>query len=285
MNTKRLFILLIWIGCLNFCYGYFPLLNNTSWEIFIEDFSGNSYITLTPIKDTTIGTFKYVKYIHPVTKLDVLLREDTATKKVYKRTNNIDKLLYDFSLVKGDKIKLDNGNTYTVTSITNINVIGGTRKKIILNSGLLLEEWIEGVGNERNPLDRFFELFTDPVLSLNCSFNNKINVYNISIALGINNPSKCSLTTETEIFSLNSIVTITPNPFYDMLKITSNTPFENASFKLLNAVGQVVKVYNGIEGNSYYIERDNLESGLYFLTIIERDKLLKNIKIVVSPKD
>lgn len=179
---------------------YFPLLNNSSWAITTSTFSGTSISVMSQGPDLTINGQTYAEFQDPTVYSTVnYIREDITTKKVYRNVNGVDELLFDFSLSMGDTIILGDGKTYTVTSIENINVSGGMRKKINLvhfegtfagNS----ETWIEGVGNINHPLKPNYEAnLSDPAVYITCSAQAGIVIYNHGIANGQAQPSDCSM--------------------------------------------------------------------------------------------
>lgn len=71
-----------------------------------------------------------------------------------------------------------------------------------------------------------------------------------------------------------------PNPFNQVATI--NIEHENATFILFNIHGQLVKVFNNISPGQFNIYRDNLINGIYFYQINNKDKILKNGKLIIE---
>ncbi|MGL2967164.1 T9SS type A sorting domain-containing protein [Flavobacterium sp. XGLA_31] len=278
MKTKLLLLSITLMSFLpkSLAQNYIPMLdNNASWNITVANFGGNTNLIIEPGVNVTIGAYTYKKIHDPFFNTDVYLREDTSTQKVYRMVNNVDQILYDFSLTNGSYITLANGITYQVT-LSNINVIGGTRKQYYLHSSNMFVEneiWIEGIGNNRHPLMPTYEMFfSDPYIYLTCSAQNGVNVYNHAIANGQTTPTDCSMLLSTDNFNLHTVNFI-PNPATNQLTIVSDQPFENALLSLYNSVGQLVKKINNIYGNQIIITRENLSEGIYFAQLTQNEQV------------
>jgi uncharacterized delta-60 repeat protein len=81
-----------------------------------------------------------------------------------------------------------------------------------------------------------------------------------------NNPS---LGIEGTILQKNSIL-VYPNPFSDIITVTSNQIFSEASFTVYNNFGQIIKQINNVSGNDFDLNMNTTASGIYFLTIEEK---------------
>jgi hypothetical protein len=284
MKTKLLFtLMLIAVFVENtFSQNYIPMLDN-SWIMRTSGWGGSQNSIINPGIDVIIGSYTYKKFVDPTSNTDYFLREDISTKRVYRRIGGVDQLLYDFSLQLSNSITLSNGSTYTVGAITNVNVIGGTRRRISLSNGFLIETWIEGVGSNIHPLRPFFEMPSDPSIRVNCSMQNGVNVYNYGIANGLATPTDCSMLLSIEdIKFADSNINFLPNPFTDKLTISTDINFENSTLKIFNSVGQLVKEINNLYGQTLIIERGNLKSGIYFAQIVQNNKVFKVNKIMVE---
>ena len=137
MKTKLLLkiIFLTFLFQKKFSQTYIPMLNNSSWNIQISTQTGPQYAWIEQGVNVVNGSFTYKKFIDvDYSQTAIYLREDITTKKVYRRINNSDVLMCDFSLQVGSSIVLGNGNLYSVYSITNINVNGGQRRKFTLTN-------------------------------------------------------------------------------------------------------------------------------------------------------
>jgi hypothetical protein len=283
MKIKLLAILTLTLFNLkSFSQQYFPLLNNSSWIIVISDFGGNVYREYNQSSDVIIGSTTYKKYIGQ-TNEEYLLREDVAAKKVYKLINGNDVLLYDFSLQISDNITLDDGQNYQVQSITTINVTGGQRRQFYLknlNPFWAGETWIEGVGRYTHPLLAKSEFFSDPAFTLQCSFQNGVNIFNQGIANG-GTATNCSLSVEDQNY-LSEKILFAPNPFDNELIISSQTSLNNSTLKVFNSIGQKVREINNINGEKYILQRENLSKGLYLFQLSENGKELAAKKLMIK---
>ena len=285
MKAKFLTILILLLfSTKSFSQEYFPLLDNSSWIIFIADFGGVEYREINQSNYETVGIYTYKKFIDN-TNQQFLLREDIAAKKIYKLVNDSEVLLYDFSLQVLDNITLINEQSYQVESITNVNVNGGQRRRFYLrnldnNSPFLDEIWIEGVGNYGHPLLAANEIFSDPIFELKCSFQNGVNIFNQGIANGSTQTS-CTLSIE-EQNSLSKRISFAPNPFKSELMISSKARFINSTLKMYNSTGQLVKQIENINSNEIQLKRENLSDGIYLIQIFENDKLLISKKVLTT---
>ena len=283
MKTKLLITLLLLTLFVenSFSQNYIPMLDN-SWNIVRAGFGGGQNLIINPGVDIIIGSFTYKKFIDPTSNTEVFLREDIATKKVYRRVNGNDQLLYDFNLQLSNSITLS-GSTYTVTAVTDVNVNGGTRRRISLSNVFSSETWIEGIGSNRHPLKPTFEMPSDPYIYLTCSQQNGVNVYNHGIANGQPTPTDCSMLLSIEDMKYsNQKINFFPNPFKNKLTITTELNFENSTLKIFNSLGQLVKEINNLNGQTITLERGNLESGIYFAQITQNNKTLEINKIIIE---
>lgn len=262
-----------------FSQPYAPFLNNSSWNVTVYDFSWAQNYTINPGTDVVIGSYTYKKITDPVFGDDVYLREDVAAKKVYTLKSGTEELLYDFSLPVSGVFFTPYGN-YTVMSITTVNVNGGTRRRFNLDNGFFGLTWIEGVGNPEYPLRPDYELPSDPVILLGCSAQNGIAVYNVGVANG-GTPIDCSMLGIDENH-LGSNISFSPNPFTTELQINSETELENTTLKMFNSLGQMVKEVKDISLQNYTLYRDNLKSGLYFIQLLQNNKIISYKKIIIN---
>lgn len=277
-------LILMFFNSKSFSQEYFPLLNNSSWIILIQDFGGSVYSEINQSNDETIGPYTYKKFIAN-TNQQFLLREDIVAKKIYKLINGSEVLLYDFSLQVLDNITLANEQNYQVQSITNINVNGGQRRRFYLrnlvsNSTFPDEIWIEGVGNYGHPLLATNEIFSDPVFELQCSFQNGVNIFNKGIANGLT-PTSCTLSIEEQNI-LSNRISFAPNPFKSELIISTKVSLKNSTLKMYNAIGQIVKQINNINGNEIILKRENLSNGIYLIQLFENNKFLTSNKVMIT---
>lgn len=284
MKRKLLFAFLMFSGFAEsaFSQAYIPMLNNSSWNIVSANFGGGQNLMIHPGTDVVIGSHTYKKFFDPTTNADVYLREDIAARKVYRNVGGNDQLLYDFSLQVSNTVTLGNGSTYTVLSITDVPVNGGTRKRFFLDNGWYSENWIEGVGSSQHPFRPSYEMPSDPYIYLTCSAQNGVNVYNHNLANGQPTPTDCSMLSVTDLALANRELQYAPNPFTTELSITAQAGFKNATLKVFNSIGQLVKEITNVNGNTITVSRENLNSGIYFAQITENGKITATRKIIAD---
>jgi Secretion system C-terminal sorting domain len=266
---KNLSLLFCCLSAMLFCnsataQNYHPLLLNSSWEVTQYNMTTPpTAFTIPQGRDTIIGAYVYKKFNNTT-----VLRENVATRKVYKRSGNLDIILFDFSLVQGQHITLGNGADYVVDTVSYINVVGGTRKKIELSPSIrppyYAEVWIEGVGNEELPLTARYEWGTDPAFVTRCSYQNGNIIYNQGIALN-------GVATNIHIF---------PNPAQSDFNV-NYTDFQNKQIIITDILGRM-QTQQFLQNETTNINTTDLPNGIYFLAIYENKELLGSQKIVVQ---
>ena len=279
-----------------FSQEYHPMLRNSTWLLY--DWTSHGWPSeermIEQAEDIVIGSYTYKKYIDQFPSYDnysnllhtVYLREDVAERKVYKIVDGVDLLLYDFNLENGSTI-YQYGNTFTAT-VDYAIVNNGNRKRITLKSTeeycgeRLTQVWIEGVGSNKHPFYPDYSMYSvcsasgGMMVFTKCSFQNGEHIFGNPdclsfIPLGVE---------ESDMLSDN--ISVAPNPFSSELAIESAIAFDNASLKLYNAVGQLVREINNLSGQHIALKRENLNSGLYFIQLFEKGKLVKSSKVLVN---
>jgi hypothetical protein len=272
---------------------YHPFLNNSSWVIndLVACCRPAELRNIEEGTPTVIGSYTYTAFNDPFAEASnnietVYLREDVTGQKVYKLVDGIDVLLYDFSLNNGDVIS-QYGFTFTAT-VDQIAVNGGMRKRITLHSVELYHEetlkmiWIEGVGTTAHPFYPDYNMRTVASsgggyqIRTRCSFQDGEHVFG-----NANCVPTSTLATETQTAVVPQIV-FAPNPFVTELTISSETALQNATFKLYDVQGRVVKQLNNINAKKATLNRENLNRGLYFAQLFENGKLVKTAKLVID---
>jgi hypothetical protein len=267
---------------------YHPMLTDSAkWNIKfsslisftpIPKWGDETYSILLNQKDSTYNSKKY-RIVD-----EVLMREDTANRKIYLLKDTIETLLYDFNLIKGDSFYFDAEyipNTYPLKGWKKIDTtyflstLSGNRK-IISVSGL--GEWIEGVGSIYKPnypkaiwIDHGPNTFTGG--NLLCFWQNGNQVFrNMDY-------SSCYISTgfDDKIRQFN--ISIFPNPTASTFTISKNTN-ENMQFHLYNLIGQQV-LNTTLRETETKIERNNLAAGTYLFSIVNASgKIIENGKLI-----
>jgi hypothetical protein len=260
---------------------YEQMLNNSAWAVEVATFGGSQMYTIDHAGQTVIGTQGYLKYATSWSQ-EFLLREDVAAKKVYKYVNGAEILLFDFSLNLSDYTVLSNGNTYQVSSITNVNVNGGQRRSFYLtnisNPFGYDELWIEGVGSVQHPLLANYELFSDPAFYLKCSYQNSTNIYNQGTANG-GTPTNCSGLGVDEQFIASTII-VRYDSAESQLVIDTEHEMEQASCKIYTIAGQLAATSEGLSGTHATVDNLRLSSGIYLVTLTAQgNRVVKKIAV------
>jgi hypothetical protein len=86
-------------------------------------------------------------------------------------------------------------------------------------------------------------------------------------------------TTETANKTNFSVI---PNPFISSTTIQTIGNLKNATLTIYNSYGQTLKQVKNISGQTVFLSRDNLPSGLYFIRLTEENKIIAVEKIVIT---
>ena len=74
---------------------------------------------------------------------------------------------------------------------------------------------------------------------------------------------------------------VDPNPIYSQTTIHTDYDLNNATLTVTNIFGQTVKQLKNISGQSATLYRDNLPNGIYFVLLIQDNKIIATKKIVI----
>ncbi|HMK06707.1 MAG TPA: T9SS type A sorting domain-containing protein [Flavobacterium sp.] len=292
-------VLLLSFAANTFSQEYHPLLNNSSWVVadWVSCCRPPKVKIIPEGTDTIIGAYTYKKFKDPFPQYDsnnnriydVFLREDIAAKKVYKIIEGVDFLLYDYGMETGDVIS-QYGNTFTAT-VDYITVNDGTeRKRITLLSSETYcsshykQIWIEGIGSNKHPfypqhnMGNVCSSGGGLTIFTRCSFQNGAHLYGAE---------DCPTTFETllgveEAEASNVQINFSPNPFTTELTIQSDIAFREATIRIYNIKGKLVRESRNQSGNQLKISRGDLQSGLYLIELSEKGKMIKTAKIMAE---
>jgi hypothetical protein len=292
-----LFVLILTINSKHlFAQNYPPINDSSAWYMVINNFLGNSNFWIVEQKDTLISSHIYKKYVVPnVGSVAAYIRDDISAKKIYRYIFNNDELMCDFTLHLGDSIILGNGQKYKVIIEDSVNVALGKRRRLTLKYqaspfSAKFESWIEGVGNEAFPVKPNYDLPSDPVYSILCSYQRRNKIIN-------NGGSNCPPpppalpsveTTPTSTLGLNSQgnfshIEFSPNPFSYQATISIENNLTDATMIIYNIIGKECKKIEHILGKTILLNRDNLPEGLYFILLNENTRnLISNYKFIIA---
>ncbi len=295
---KIIFILSLYIFINNnlVAQAYTPFPENVAvWDIYDQPgpdgpFYPELYHRFTMTGDTIINNISYNKIYYstyskmfnaPVNMVkrgySFAIRQDIPNKKVYRTLaiNNtiIDTLLYDYDLKVGDTVP----ETYTTThsipkqiviAIDSIVFHGKQYRRFKLkDGGTFGAALIEGIGSANGLPEAHFGFFeAAPILKNFCD------------ATSSNCAADLALAIEEPVDNLS--VTIFPNPFKTEMNVIFNTEQAERKVILVDVLGNEIQAFN-CSGKQLSIQRAELCSGVYFLKIVSKDKLLVK-KIIVE---
>lgn len=79
----------------------------------------------------------------------------------------------------------------------------------------------------------------------------------------------------------NSFV-IFPNPFSTQTTLQTNNYFDNATLTIGNYLGETIQEIKNISGQTFTLERDNLPIGIYFIRLVQDNKILGTKRMVIT---
>ncbi|HZV70686.1 MAG TPA: T9SS type A sorting domain-containing protein [Saprospiraceae bacterium] len=79
----------------------------------------------------------------------------------------------------------------------------------------------------------------------------------------------------------NQSISIYPNPFSTETKVQSETPFRDLTIKIFDIRGQVVRQIEHQSGNEISLQRDDLSEGIYFVQLVEENKIIEMRRLIV----
>ena len=246
---------------------------------------GNIYHKVYSLFDSTIATpapnFHNTYYAG--------IRE--TAKKVYAiiSPDTIEHLLYDFSLAIGDTIHYNCYGIFSrvLSSIDSVLLLDGKyRKRYNFNgvgAGTGQDVIIEGMGS-----DIGFGLFQPFVQGqCTCADGYEFTCFKQNdTARYVDNPlcNRCFCTFLTTVNEIEKqyISNISPNPFSSQTTLQFDKNISEATLQIYNVVGQQVKQIKNVSGQIITIQRANLPSGLYFVNIMQENKIVSSNKLIIT---
>ena len=279
----------------SYAQDYIPMLNNSSWMLIRTANWEPVYRMMHEGTPVVIGGETFLQFEDPFPVYvdsepvpTVYVREDVVAHKVYRIHDGVENMIYDFNLQTGDVIS-QYGYTFTATA-DQIDVNGSMRKRITLKTDhvylghyVLTQVWIEGVGSEADSLFPERNMFNVASASggvkykTYCSFQNGAHIYGEADCPEL----QITLSTENQAYQAQKII-FAPNPMLTELTISSTLALQNATLKLYNLQGQLIREMNHLDGEKIMVSRGNLASGMYFAQLSEDGKPIKTSKITVD---
>lgn len=99
-------------------------------------------------------------------------------------------------------------------------------------------------------------------------------------------PNTCIQTGQTNLGSNvnieKSVFSVYPNPFNSSATIHTSINYKNVSLTIYNFNGQIVKQKTDLSGQIFYLFRENLPKGMYFICLSEENRIIGVEKILIS---
>jgi hypothetical protein len=83
--------------------------------------------------------------------------------------------------------------------------------------------------------------------------------------------------------SIEKSIIVYPNPFFSETCLKSDINFKNATLTIYNVYKQKVKQIKNISGQTITIQRNNLQSGIYFIDLTQDNKTF-TAKLIITDK-
>jgi len=90
------------------------------------------------------------------------------------------------------------------------------------------------------------------------------------------------ITSNVEIIAEENKLEVYPNPFNTTATLQFENIIYNAEINIYNAIGKKVKTISKISDNTFFIHRDNLPDGLYFLRLTQSNKVIATKKLLIT---
>ena len=278
MKKITTLILLSMFTLSGFSQAYFKLIKeDKSWNVLNVVLNGigppidTTYFTTNYIigEDSILNNIEYKKLFTftqelPNRVLKGLIREDSTRKVWYKRiVDENEVLLYDFSLVAGDSLKIgfDTLDYYYVDSVTTCIINGNQRRKYWISDYDWQETWIEGIGSNRGIINSASATIVGGWSWLLCVSDSGELIYS--------NPNFESCYLVDGIDELEDpVFHIYPNPAKNLLNINNSRNNEIESILLINVSGKIIKRF---DSRKTRLDISDINSGLYFLRVFYKN--------------
>jgi hypothetical protein len=93
----------------------------------------------------------------------------------------------------------------------------------------------------------------------------------------------CNIPLGTGELSEQIQMKVSPNPFTSEATITSARPLRDARMELVNALGDVVQIRTGINGNAITLSKGSLSAGVYTISLTDGTGSFR-MKVVLTEK-
>ncbi|RAJ17776.1 T9SS type A sorting domain-containing protein [Olleya aquimaris] len=233
----------------NEIFGYFTNTSSSNGEIFKIDTNTNAYSVFYDFGNTTGGTIPFNPFGIKAVNNNIYVASQRASSTTYARNY----------LLEFDSLDASSYNTILEVTTTNNNISEIIKSEMyVTNDDKLLCS-----------TDVFAFSFTQGDTSAQPIFNFDSNIETAFNFIDLNDPQL-----SINDFSLETNISIYPNPTTTYININSETNLNNVTLYTIN--GQKIKT--DILDNK--IDVRHLTNGLYFLNIITEDNQTKTFKII-----
>lgn len=265
---------------------YFPIFtNSTQWNLFVSNNGAIDMGFQKVTKDTLIGGQFFSVFaadgLHPQ-KSTAYLFEDTNARKVYVMEDGNTRLLYDFTLKKGDKFEFKE-DKFEVIAVGKIPTREGDATQITLKCVNKLADflvWIEGVGSTVSPL--YYKHYGKSSLDVKvkCFFRRSELIYSLSDEV-CPTPTQTSFA-ESALLGIQVFPTPTINDLTIHVKNSENQAFEMELLSISGVSLNKKQILSQGEDFSLNWDMQSLESGMYLLHIRSSNGSMITKKIIKS---
>ena len=126
------------------------------------------------------------------------------------------------------------------------------------------------------------------ILGTACNYvHNGIYLNGLKTTWGLNNSLEmfdvCTTTDAKQNNSISNQIKIYPNPFYQYASLTFNNPTKlGCVLYVYDTYGKLVFTHTNIIDDTFVIDRNNLDNGLYFIVIRSENHIIATSKVVVE---
>ena len=258
--------------------------NGTADEYYSITFSGDTLISnqtyhklSTPfVQSFSTGTCGEIN-----TGYKGAIRQDAANKKVFyiPPAESTEQLIYDFNMQVGDTVRgFIETNAFPTDIVQSIDsvLVGNTyRKRWNINSCYNIY-FIEGIGSTYGLIERSPGCITDQAdYSITCFQQDGHTLYP-------DTTTSCKLITSMNSVKKElSVLIILPNPSNGSFTVDFEQAMNIKEVRLTDLLGNIILQQQ--TNNQTKIKINNLQSGTYFLTIIDNDNRAMTRKIISCP--
>jgi hypothetical protein len=208
-------------------------------------------------------------------------RQDTLNRKVFiiPPADTAEQLLYDFTMHSGDTVRgyiESNLNPKdVVVNVDSVLVGNNYRKRWEINPGYHIY-FIESIGSTYGLIERSPGQVVDWAdISLTCFSENGITVYPDA-------STNCDLINSVDPVKLNNDqITIYPNPSNGSFRVDFNQSMNISKIQVTDLPGNII--LKRPADNQKYTVIENLKSGVYILTVVDKNNRSMSYKIINCP--